>query len=261
VKPPLPFEGLAWQRVDQKSRRLFSADEVDRLCETALGASKNGPQFTDYLRFLQYSGARRNEALRVRWHDVDFNRGHVTIGAEGDAKNREARHVDLNPKLEAHLKEMAARRQPDSQFLFPSPQRGDQDASAKTFMEALRLTRQAGGCVCQDCRRHSTASDASRCGHCGSERIEKLERLLSPKLQKFGFHDLRHHFISYAVMSGLDFMTIARWVGHKDGGILIGKVYGHLADDHRKAQAARLSFGPGVVPLPPNAVPSSANAG
>jgi len=255
VKPPLPFEGLEWQRVDQKTRQLFSPDEVDRLCETAIGTSKNGRQLADYLRFLQYSGARRSEALRVRWQDVDFERGYVIIGAEGDAKNREARHVDFNPKLEAHLKDMATRCQPDSQFLFPSPQRGDQDASAKTFMESLRLTRQAAGCICQNCRRHTIGTAASRCGHCKSERIEKREKLLSPKLQKFGFHDLRHHFISYAVMSGLDYMTIARWVGHKDGGILIGKVYSHLADDHRKAQAARLNFGPVLVPLPASTAP------
>jgi integrase len=249
VKPPLPFEGLGWQRVDQKSRPLFSPEEVDRLCETGLAASKNGRTFSDYLRFLQYSGARRSEALRTRWRDVDFERGHVTIGAEGDSKNRQARYVDFNQKLEAHLKEMQTRRQPDSQFLFPSPQRGDQDASTKTFMESLRLTRLAAGCVCQDCGRDTIGADAAKCAHCNSERVEKRKTLLPDKLQKFGFHDMRHHFISYCVMSGVDFMTIARWVGHKDGGILIGKVYGHLADEHRKSQAARLNFGPAVVPL------------
>ena len=41
------------------------------------------------------------------------------------------------------------------------------------------------------------------------------------------------------VMSGVDFMTIAAWVGHRDGGVLIGKVYGHLANEHRKAMAGR----------------------
>jgi hypothetical protein len=51
-------------------------------------------------------------------------------------------------------------------------------------------------------------------------------------------------------MSGIDFMTIARWVGHKDGGILIGKVYGHLSNEHAQAQAARMNFGPTVVPVP-----------
>jgi hypothetical protein len=26
-------------------------------------------------------------------------------------------------------------------------------------------------------------------------------------------------------MSGIDYMTIARWVGHKDGGVLIGGLW------------------------------------
>jgi len=57
-----------------------------------------------------------------------------------------------------------------------------------------------------------------------------------------GFHDCRHHFISYVVMSGIDYLTIARWVGHRDGGILIGRVYGPLNDEHKRKQANRLSF-------------------
>jgi site-specific recombinase XerD len=50
----------------------------------------------------------------------------------------------------------------------------------------------------------------------------------------------RHFFISMCVMSGIDFMTIAKWVGHQDGGVLIGKVYGHLSNE----QAQRVNFGP-----------------
>jgi len=250
VKPPLPFEGLTWKRVDQKARCLYTAQEIDQLCELALSVSKNGRQFVDYLRFMQYTGARRSEALRVRWDDVDFKRGHVVIAPEGDSKNRQPRHLDLNPKLEAHLKQMSTRRQPDSKFLFPSPQRGDKDASTKTFMESLRLTRGAEGCVCQDCQHVTVGADAKCCSQCRSERVTKLDKLLPVKLQRFTFHDLRHHFVSYAVMSGIDFMTIAKWVGHKDGGVLIGKVYGHLADSHRKSQAARMNFGSPNIPLP-----------
>jgi len=29
-------------------------------------------------------------------------------------------------------------------------------------------------------------------------------------------------------------------VGHKDGGVLIGRVYGHLAGGHRQSMAAKL---------------------
>ena len=96
---------------------------------------------------------------------------------------------------------MRQRRAPDSQWIFPSPQRGAKDIPARSFRESLKLTRTAAG------------------------------------LPKFGFHDCRHHFISMAVMSGVDFMTIASWVGHQDGGVLIGKVYGHLANEHKKAMA------------------------
>ena len=36
----------------------------------------------------------------------------------------------------------------------------------------------------------------------------KFPIALPEHLQRFGFHDCRHHFISYAVMSGIDYMTI-----------------------------------------------------
>ena len=70
-----------------------------------------------------------------------------------------------------------------------------------------------------------------------------------PKLPWVGFHDLRHYFVSMAVMSSIDFRTIAEWLGHQDGGMLVGKVYGHLLPEHRKRMAERLVFTPSVVTL------------
>ena len=54
-------------------------------------------------------------------------------------------------------------------------------------------------------------------------------------------------------MSGIDYVPIAEWGGHPEGGVLIGKVYGHLADTHKKEQAARLNFGRTALPLPQTA--------
>lgn len=204
----LPTENLRPLKWTARKRGLVTAAEIERLCAAAKANSKNGQQLADYLWLMAYSGARRNEALRLRWADVDFERGQLTIGADGLAKNGESRVVDFNTKLEEHLHAMHGRRAPDSQFLFPSPQRGDRDASTKTFMESLRIARNASG------------------------------------ITAFGFHDCRHFFVSYCVMSGIDFMTIARWAGHKDGGVLIGKVYGHLSNEHAKLQAQRINFGP-----------------
>lgn len=247
----LPVDGIPWQRSEKKARRLFTREDVDLFCEAAAVASKNGTEFADYVRLLSLCGAREQETIKLRWADVDFEHKLLTIGADADTKNREARRVDFNAELETHLKAMQARRAPDSQWLFPSPQRGERDEHAKTFRESLLLTRAAAGLICQDCKKATFVRKTPKvCPQCHGERLEAKERALPEHLQRFGFHDCRHHFISYAVMSGIDYMTIARWVGHKDGGILIGKVYGHLSNEHAQAQAARLNFGPTVVPLP-----------
>jgi integrase len=247
----LPVEGIPWQRSEKKARRLYTREDVDQFCQAALTASKNGVQFADYVRLLALCGAREQETIKLRWADVDFERKLLTIGAEGDTKNREARRVDFNAELEIHLKAMHARRAPDSQWLFPSPQRGDQDDRAQTLRESLLLTRAVSGCICQDCKQIKFGKETPEaCPQCQSTRLEPKEKALPVHFQKFGFHDCRHHFISYAVMSGIDFMTIARWVGHKDGGILIGKVYGHLSNEHAQAQAARMNFGPALAVMP-----------
>lgn len=187
----LPTENMRPLKWVAKKRGLVTGAEIQTLCEAAKANSKNGQQLADYLWLMACTGARRNETLRLRWADVDFERGQLTIGADGLAKNHESRVVDFHPQLEAHLKEMKTRCAPDSPWLFPSPQRGERDIHAQSFKESLSIARKVTG------------------------------------LASFGFHDCRHFFISYCVMSGIDFMTIARWVGHKDGGVLIGKVYGH----------------------------------
>lgn len=199
-------------------RALFSPADLEKLCAAAMAkkedgspVTKNAVQFCDYLCLMAFSGARRNEALALLWQNVNFKLGQLTIGADDDTKNSTARVVNFNSALKAHLLAMRSRRAPDSKWLFPSPQRGDKDVPAKSFRESLELARTAA------------------------------------KLPSVGFHDMRHLFISFCVMSGIDFMTLAKWVGHRDGGVLIGKVYGHLADDHRKAMAEKVSFGPAIL--------------
>lgn len=49
-------------------------------------------------------------------------------------------------------------------------------------------------------------------------------------------------------------MTIAEWLGHSDGGVLVGKVYGHLADEHKRRMAENLS----ILKTPKNIIGMSA---
>jgi len=197
----LPTEGMKPIRWKPKKRPLFTVDDINRLCTAAIGAGRNGQMLSDYLRLMACCGSRRDETLRLRWSDVDWQRRQLWVGADGLAKNHEARVVDFNSALRAHLEAMHSRREQNSVYLFPAPRRGTDDRPARNLKESLRKIRDQAGCP------------------------------------GFGFHDCRHHFISYAVMSGIDYLTIARWVGHKDGGVLIGRVYGHLTDIHARKQA------------------------
>ena len=56
-------------------------------------------------------------------------------------------------------------------------------------------------------------------------------------LPRFTHHCLRHFFVSNAIEKGIDFKTIANWIGHKDGGLLVAKTYGHLRDSHSHEMA------------------------
>src|ERR1700730_130471 len=184
-------------------RPLLSPIEFDRLLTTCLTNKpngeplrKNGEHLRDFLRLLSFTGAREQEALHLRWSHVDFagrrifiganedfTAAAMTIGSGGTSKNRGSRAVDFNPQLEGLLREMHARRAPDSSWLFPSPHRGNKDIPAKTLRESFKVVRKKAD------------------------------------LPQVGFHDLRHLFCSFCVMAGIDFMTIASWLGHQNGGV------------------------------------------
>ena len=61
-------------------------------------------------------------------------------------------------------------------------------------------------------------------------------------VEPFTPHTLRHMFATVCIESGVDIPTVSRWLGHKDGGALAMRVYGHLRDDHSIRQAERVRF-------------------
>ena len=61
-------------------------------------------------------------------------------------------------------------------------------------------------------------------------------------IPRFTHHDLRHLFATRCIESGVDIPTVSRWLGHKDGGALAMKVYGHLRDSHSTAMAQKVRF-------------------
>jgi integrase len=61
-------------------------------------------------------------------------------------------------------------------------------------------------------------------------------------ISRITHHDLRHLFATRCLESGVDIPTVARWLGHKDGGALAMKVYGHLRNQHSQEMAQKVRF-------------------
>jgi integrase len=79
-------------------------------------------------------------------------------------------------------------------------------------------------------------------------RVSEGQNSMTNAAEKIGMkrithYDLRHLFATICIESGVDIPTVSRWLGHKDGGALCMKTYGHLRQEHSFAQALRVSFG------------------
>ena len=157
---------------------------------------------------------------------ADFALGLAVTGMrKGEANALEWRDVDFEAgeivvrgDPETGTKNWEARRVPmipDARVLFQRmrSERPDEPLDAKVFVV----------------RESQKALDRA-CKKVGSGRITH--------------HDLRHLFATRCIESGVDIPTVSRWLGHKDGGALAMKTYGHLRREHSIAQAQRVSFAP-----------------
>ena len=172
-----------------------------RDADGAFGTQGKGGDGADLVELLAYSGCRLNEAINIRWVDIDFehNRMEVTGGEEG-TKNHEARTIPIT----AALLELLCRLKSQRKNMLPT--------------ETV-----------------SRINDAKKCLQTACKNLE---------LPRFTHHDFRHFFATTCIESGVDIPTISRWLGHKDGGALAMRTYGHLRDEHSNAMSKRVNFEP-----------------
>lgn len=78
-------------------------------------------------------------------------------------------------------------------------------------------------------------------------RVDEAEKSMTRAAKEIGMarvthHDLRHLFATTCIERGVDIPTVARWLGHKDGGALALRTYGHLRACHSEGSAAKVLF-------------------
>ena len=158
-----------------------------------------------WCEFLAYTGCRIDESRWVLWEHIDRKLDVVEIWGDPETatKNSSLRRVPIIPPLAILLGDLE--RQPR----IPSTKNRRQG----NFVLAVTECQKAVDRAC--------------------------DRL---KIQRFTHHDLRHLFATRSIESGVDIPTVSRWLGHKDGGALAMRTYGHLRDEHSKSMAAKVSF-------------------
>jgi integrase len=78
-------------------------------------------------------------------------------------------------------------------------------------------------------------------------KVHECKKSLAKACQKLGIHhlthhDLRHLFATRCIEAGVDVPTVSRWLGHKDGGALAMRTYGHLRNEHSRQMAQKVTF-------------------
>lgn len=159
---------------------------------------------SELVRFMAYSGARQAEAGKAVIGD---DRGTYLILHGTKTKTSRDRSLPMNAALRGLLDRIMERRKEEARWMNePTPGPG----------EPLLKVRE------------------------GQKSLDRACRAL--KLPRLTHHDFRHLFATRCLECGVDPKTVADWLGHADGGVLVLKTYGHVRPEHAAAAAAKVSF-------------------
>ena len=216
-----PVKEIKSLRETRHDHWIPSPEELARFADEA-SKTYSGKVLSAWIWFMAYTGSRPREALFVEWCDIDFDRQQIVIRPKdgNPLKNGKARYVELHDELKTILLawrnewkqtfDVRAARHPDEStpphdWVFYNPK--DQLARVDSFNTCFEKARNAA---------------------------------VLPRMTPY---TLRHFFVSYCVMNGIDFLTISRWVGHGSTH-MIEQVYGHLTPEYRASQMGKFRISP-----------------
>ena len=223
-----------WALVQQNVASLVSPPpvpdgEIIILTEEQIGATLHylqGRTLRPIVSFLLGTGARRGEALALRWSDIDFQKNVVRIERSLEQtkgslriKSPKTKHgrrsISISPWLAAELKSHRARQ--DERRL------------------ALGLGR-APDDMTVFARWNGELRSPSRLSQSFADVMDVLEIDCT-------LHGLRHTHVSQLIASGLDVLTISRRIGHASPSITLN-VYSHMFSntDARAAEIMEATF-------------------
>ncbi len=194
-------------KTNNKLVRYLTDDEETRLLD-ALPA-----RLRPLVLVAIHNGMRKGELLNLRWDDIDFVSGTLTVR---EAKSGEGRRLPMS-------------------------------ATARRALQAVGgLGRQRlGARVVNQNEPSGYVFSAPQGGFLMNLNRDWYSALKKSGLDDFRFHDLRHTFASRLVMAGVDLYRVQTLMGHKTPAMTLR--YAHLSPQHLRAAVALLDM-PGAKP-------------
>ena len=162
------------------------------------------PRLRPLVVLAMHTGMRKSELLNLRWSDVDFVSGTVTVC---EAKSGEGRRLPLSDTARQALLE-----------IWPSD--GTSARVPKAPNDNGHVFRAPHG------------------GYLMNLNRDWYSALRKSGLEGFRFHDLRHTFASRLVMIGVDLYRVQTLLGDKTAAMTLR--YAHLSPRHLRAAVALL---------------------
>ena len=201
-----PAQAKEMKRLSETSKRL-RLPEPEQFGKFVKEIESSGSGFSkpcgELVQFLAFGGFRITEAKHITWGDCDFVRGKIVINGEPET-GLKGRHAGESREVPMI---------PDMRQLLERMR-----ASRPDEPQYEKVTR-----VCE----------------CQKAMDRAAERVGFPRITH---HDLRHLFAARCIEAGVDIPTVSRWLGHRDGGALAMRVYGHLRDEHSSEMAQKVTF-------------------
>lgn len=187
-----PCQFIQLPKVQNARLRFLSREEAKNLLAEL---RKISIQTARLATVSLYSGMRLGEVFALKWRDIDFEHGIITIM---DSKNGENRPIFITNPIKKVLTELV-KGDPD-QLLFVATNGDTVKYLSSTFGRVV-----------------------NRMG---------FNQGIEDRRQRVSFHTLRHTYASWAVMAGVPLYQVGKALGHKS--TIMTERYSHLAPNSQK---------------------------
>lgn len=161
-----PGFAIKLPRVDNKKTEFLTADELERLIKAI--DKDTHPQAGNIMKIALFTGMRRGEIFKLKWRDIDFENGFITIR---EPKGGKSQKIPLNDGAKDVL---GGIKKEKSSYVFP----GNLGEKRSNINRAVNVIKKAAG-LPEDFRplhglRHHFASMLASSGQVDLYTLQKL---------------------------------------------------------------------------------------